>query len=96
MRERAIPPEQSTAARLPFADVHPVWTNVRARSGRYRPPWTTATGSTPLAWEELRAAHAAGRAGELVFDPPAVLARVAEGGDAFAPLLGVRQELPRL
>ncbi|HEX5146086.1 MAG TPA: DNA ligase D, partial [Conexibacter sp.] len=43
--------------------------------------------STPLTWDELRAAHAAGEAGRLAFDPPAVLARVAEQGDLFAPLL---------
>ncbi len=54
------------------------------------------TVSTPLAWEELRAAHAAGEAAQLVFDPAAVLARVAEQGDLFAPLLGVRQQLPQL
>ena len=52
--------------------------------------------STPLAWEELRAAHEAGAAGELVFDTAGVLARVAERGDLFAPLLGTRQELPDL
>jgi bifunctional non-homologous end joining protein LigD len=52
--------------------------------------------STPLSWEELRAAHAAGAADELAFDTAAVLARVAEQGDLLAPLLGVRQELPDL
>jgi bifunctional non-homologous end joining protein LigD len=52
--------------------------------------------STPLAWEELRAAHAAGEARRLAFDADAVLARVAEHGDLLAPLLGVRQQLPEL
>jgi bifunctional non-homologous end joining protein LigD len=52
--------------------------------------------STPLAWEELRAAHAAGTTARLLFDPPRVLARVAEGGDPFAPLLSARQSLPSL
>jgi bifunctional non-homologous end joining protein LigD len=52
--------------------------------------------STPLTWEELRVAHAAGDADRLAFDPAAVLARVAESGDPFAPLLSVRQELPAL
>lgn len=52
--------------------------------------------STPLSWEELRAAHAADAAAELVFDPAAVLARVAEQGDLFAALLGTRQQLPQL
>ena len=57
---------------------------------------SSPTVSTPLAWEELRAAHDAGRADALVFDPAAVLARVAEHGDPFAPLLSVRQTLPAL
>ena len=68
-------------------------TTVAVYSVRARP---TPTVSTPLTWEELRAAHAAGAADALAFDPPAVLARVAEAGDAFAPLLTVRQQLPRL
>jgi bifunctional non-homologous end joining protein LigD len=52
--------------------------------------------STPLTWEELRAAHAAGTTAQLLFDPPVVLARVAAGGDPFAPLLSARQSLPSL
>lgn len=54
------------------------------------------TVSTPLSWEELRTAHAAGEAERLVFEPADVLARVAEQGDLFAPMLGSAQELPRL
>lgn len=54
------------------------------------------TVSTPLAWDELEAAHAAGEEDRLVFEPAAVLARVAEQGDLFAPLSSVRQELPAL
>jgi bifunctional non-homologous end joining protein LigD len=52
--------------------------------------------STPLAWEELRAAHAAGRAHELVFGPDDVLGRVERDGDLFASLPSTRQELPEL
>jgi len=52
--------------------------------------------STPLSWEELRAAHAAGEEDGLAFDTAAVLARVAEQGDLLAPLLGTRQDLPDL
>jgi bifunctional non-homologous end joining protein LigD len=59
--------------------------------GRERP-----TVSAPLSWEELRAAHAAGRARELSFETGDVLSRVDEQGDLFAPLLGVRQQLPDL
>jgi bifunctional non-homologous end joining protein LigD len=54
------------------------------------------TVSTPLSWDELRAAHAAGAAGELVFGPDEVLARVAEQGDLFASMLGGGQRLPEL
>lgn len=68
-------------------------TTVAVYSVRAQPQPTV---STPLAWEELRAAHVAGEAERLVFDPAAVLVRVAERGDLFAPLLGVRQQLPEL
>lgn len=54
------------------------------------------TVSTPLAWDELRDAHEAGRADQLVFEPHDVLARVADHGDLFAPMLGAAQELPEL
>ncbi len=68
-------------------------TTVGVYSVRARPRPTV---STPLSWEELRSAHEAGAAGDLVFDTAAVLARVAELGDLFAPLLGTAQELPEL
>ena len=72
-------------------DPHKTTVAVYSVRARERP-----TVSTPLAWEELRAAHEAGAAASLVFDPAAVLARVAEQGDPFAPLLSVRQTLPAL
>jgi bifunctional non-homologous end joining protein LigD len=50
--------------------------------------------STPLEWEELEAALAAGDADRLVFDADAVLRRVNEKGDLFAPLLSEKQRLP--
>ncbi|HET6448836.1 MAG TPA: non-homologous end-joining DNA ligase, partial [Conexibacter sp.] len=57
---------------------------------------SVAAVSTPLTWTELRAAHVADATEQLAFDPHAVLARVADGGDPFAPLLSARQALPRL
>ena len=47
------------------------------------------TVSTPLTWEEVE------RGGDLVFTSDDVLARVAEHGDLFAPVLSLAQELPR-
>ena len=60
--------------------------SLRARS---RP-----TVSTPLEWEELRTALDRDDAGLLTFEAPQTLARVAERGDLFAPLLSLRQPLP--
>ena len=50
--------------------------------------------STPLEWDELEAANGAGDPDRLVFDHAAVLRRVADRGDLFAPLLSEKQELP--
>ncbi|MGB5760385.1 MAG: non-homologous end-joining DNA ligase [Acidimicrobiales bacterium] len=58
--------------------------SLRARS---RP-----TVSTPLSWDEV---SDGADGGELVFEAEAVLARVAEGGDHFAPAVSVKQELPK-
>jgi bifunctional non-homologous end joining protein LigD len=52
------------------------------------------TVSTPLEWEELEAALAAGDANRLVFAADELLRRVNEKGDLFAPLLSERQRLP--
>ncbi|HEY1854433.1 MAG TPA: DNA ligase D [Solirubrobacterales bacterium] len=52
------------------------------------------TVSTPVEWEEVEAALAAGDATRLLFDADAVLRRVAERGDLFAPLLSEKQRLP--
>ncbi|MCW2952818.1 MAG: ligase [Conexibacter sp.] len=68
-------------------------TTVAAYSVRAREQPTV---STPLGWDELRSAHEAGETGRLVFDAAAVLARVDELGDLFAPMLGLAQELPEL
>jgi bifunctional non-homologous end joining protein LigD len=47
--------------------------------------------STPLTWDEV-----AGDAAPLVFEMPAVLDRLAEYGDLFAPVLELEQQLPDL
>jgi bifunctional non-homologous end joining protein LigD len=54
------------------------------------------TVSTPLEWEEVEAALASGEAERLVFDHAAVLQRVEEKGDLFAPLLTEQQQLPQI
>jgi bifunctional non-homologous end joining protein LigD len=50
--------------------------------------------STPVAWEEVRAALESGDASALGFEADDVLARVAERGDLFAPVLSLVQALP--
>jgi bifunctional non-homologous end joining protein LigD len=57
---------------------------------------TRPTVSTPLAWDEVETALAAGEAEALVFDHAAVLDRVAAKGDLFAPLLTETQQLPQI
>jgi bifunctional non-homologous end joining protein LigD len=52
------------------------------------------TVSTPLAWDEVSEALAAKSAAALAFGPDEVLARVAEHGDLFAPVLSLVQRLP--
>jgi bifunctional non-homologous end joining protein LigD len=52
------------------------------------------TVSTPLEWDELRAALADERPEALSFETTDVLARVAERGDLFAPVLSEVQRLP--
>jgi bifunctional non-homologous end joining protein LigD len=54
------------------------------------------TVSTPLDWEEVRAALQGGDPDALVFEAPTVVQRVAERGDLFAPVLSIAQELPKL
>jgi len=52
------------------------------------------TVSTPVEWDEVRAALASGDPGNLAFEAGQVLARVEERGDLFAPVLSLVQELP--
>jgi bifunctional non-homologous end joining protein LigD len=53
------------------------------------------TVSTPVGWEEVQAARAAGDPEALVFDTTGVLERIGREGDLFAPVLSLVQELPR-
>jgi bifunctional non-homologous end joining protein LigD len=55
-----------------------------------------ATVSTPLAWEEVRAAREVGDPERLSFETEQVLARVERDGDLFGPLLSLTQQLPQL
>ena len=53
------------------------------------------TVSTPLDWDEVRAARDSGDPASLAFDAAQVLERIAERGDLFAPVLSLVQKLPR-
>lgn len=64
-------------------------TTIAPYSLRARPEPTV---STPVSWDEVESC-AAGDV-ELRFEAPDVIARVAELGDLFAPVLSVRQTLP--
>jgi bifunctional non-homologous end joining protein LigD len=65
--------------------------NVYSLRAKERP-----TVSTPVTWDEVRACLDSGDPGTLVFDSGQVLERVERDGDLFAPVLSLRQDLPRL
>jgi len=52
------------------------------------------TVSTPLEWDEVSEAADSGEPKPIRFEAPDVLARVAERGDLFAPVLELKQKLP--
>ena len=52
------------------------------------------TVSTPLRWEEVEAVTESRDPDDLVFDSEAVLERVSEHGDLYAPVVSLRQSLP--
>ena len=72
-------------------DEHKTTVCVYSLRARERP-----TVSTPVTWEEVAAVSAGGDPGRLVFEADAVVKRVRERGDLFAPLNSLEQELPRL
>lgn len=53
------------------------------------------TVSTPISWEELKAAEKSQDPARLTFEAGALKARLKKLGDLFAPLLSLRQSLPR-
>jgi bifunctional non-homologous end joining protein LigD len=71
-------------------DEHKTTANVYSVRAKERP-----TVSTPVSWDEVEECLDAEDADVLVFDTEQVLARVDERGDLFAPVLAIRQELPR-
>jgi bifunctional non-homologous end joining protein LigD len=53
------------------------------------------TVSTPLTWDEVDELQRSGDPERLALTADAVLVRVAEAGDVFAPAVGLEQSLPR-
>jgi len=70
-------------------DEHKTTVSVYSLRARERP-----TVSTPLDWEEVEGVLPSGDPDDLVFTSDAVLARVAERGDLFAPVATLEQSLP--
>jgi bifunctional non-homologous end joining protein LigD len=56
---------------------------------------TRPTVSTPVTWQEVEQALRARNGGRLVFEADDVIARVEKLGDLFAPVLTLRQKLPK-
>jgi bifunctional non-homologous end joining protein LigD len=72
-------------------DRHKTTVSVYSLRARERP-----TASTPLSWDEVEAVTESRDPDDLDFTSDEVLARVEEHGDLFAPVLDLRQALPRL
>ena len=72
-------------------DEHKTTVCVYSLRARDRP-----TVSTPLEWDEVRDCLDGGDPQRLVFDAGQVVARFAEHGDLYAPVLSLVQEMPSL
>jgi bifunctional non-homologous end joining protein LigD len=72
-------------------DEHKTTISVYSLRARERPKV-----STPVTWEEVERALKKKDAGLLVFESQQVLKRVEKMGDLFAPLLELKQKLPKL
>ncbi|HEV3129814.1 MAG TPA: DNA ligase D [Solirubrobacteraceae bacterium] len=70
-------------------DAHKTTVTVYSVRARERP-----TVSTPVTWEEVAGCREAQDPERLSFDTEQVLARAAEQGDLFAPVLSLKQKLP--
>jgi len=71
-------------------DAHKTTVCVYSLRAKERP-----TVSTPLRWSEVEAAHKKGDPERLVFDSKEVCRRAKKMGDLFAPVLKIKQKLPR-
>ena len=71
-------------------DDHKTTVSVYSMRARERP-----TVSTPVTWDEVEAFHK-GKRKTLAFTADQVLARVKKDGDLFAPVLKLKQRLPKL
>jgi len=72
-------------------DEHKTTISVYSLRARERP-----TVSTPVTWDEVEHAMKKKDAGVLVFESKQTLERVEKMGDLFAPLLSLKQKLPKL
>src|SRR4051794_19724271 len=72
-------------------DEHKTTVSVYALRARERP-----TVSTPITWDEVERCLKKKNAGLLVFESHQTLDRVGKTGDLFAPLLQLKQKLPKL
>ncbi|MBA2440199.1 MAG: ATP-dependent DNA ligase [Thermoleophilaceae bacterium] len=72
-------------------DRHKTTVGVHSLRARERP-----TVSTPLLWDEVEHVAGGGPTTALVFESDQALERLAEAGDAFAPVLELEQSLPDL
>ncbi len=72
-------------------DEHKTTVSVYSLRAREHP-----TVSTPVAWEEVERAFKKKDATSLVFEAPQVIERVQKMGDLFAPVLTLKQKLPKL
>ena len=85
--------ERADKVFVDWSQNHPTKTTIAVYSLRAR---EHPTASTPLRWDEVEAAADSGNGHPLVFEAGAVLERVEEHGDLFAPVLELEQELPEL